>query len=358
MARSESNSIKRADLLDALNTVKPALGKAVFVPVLSHFNFSGSHVTAYDDSIAISVPCELDINCAVPGDVFLRLLGSLTAESVSLGLDAGTLLVKAGKSRLKVPTLPPEAFVFKEKGHGDSEAFVASEEFMDALELCLISVGVDPTHPAQMGVTLINDGDEYTLYSTDNVTISRFQLDEDLGVMHDRGAVILPTEFCRQLAALSKALDILPSIALHERVVFARFGEKALLFGKLVADEKPMDFASVFKRLLGAHAKVQRHELPPQWDSVFGRACVIVNPQHPVTSIEVDGDGMTIESKSSMGEVREEVALDDAPTLPRFLIDPAHVVRASKVCSHVAFLRDALMMTKGDFTHLISHCSE
>lgn len=358
---SASNSLSRSELLNALNMVKPALGKTVFVPVLGHFCFDGERVTAYDDSIAISVACEAPIEAAVPGDLFLRLLGSLTADDVTLTLKEGTLHVACGKSKLKVPTLPPAAFIFKEKGHGAGQACEVSEDTLRAIERCLIATGVDPTHPAQMGLTLVREEEVndayYTLYSTDNVTMSRYELEDDLGLDEavPAGGIIMPTEFCRQLVAMSRALNKTPTLTVHEAAVIARFGGDALLFGKLIQAEKPLDFAGVFAKMVGG--ETDSYELPPAWDSTFTRACAVVNPQHPVTSMSCEDGVLLVESKSPLGEVKDELPLD-ADDVKEFLVDPAHVLRASKVCSHVAFRPRAVVMLKGMFTHMISHCSE
>lgn len=353
-----SNSLSRGDLLNALNMVKPALGKGVFVPVLSHYCFDGESVTAYDDNIAISVPFAAGFEGAVPGDLFVRLLGSLVAEDIGLSLKEGTLHVKAGKSNFKVPTLPPAAFIFKAKGHGASETFKADEDFLRAVESCLISTGVDPTHPAQMGLTLVRDDDYYTLYSTDNVTMSQYELGEDLGLAGavDESGIIMPTEFCRQLVALSRGLNQHADVTVHEAAVMAQF-DGALLFGKLIQSEKPLDFAGVFEKMVGK--KADGAVLPPAWDSTFTRACAVVNPQHPVTSVSVEEGVMLVESKSALGEVKDELEFEhDDIEAKEFLVDPAHVLRASKVCSHVAFRPQCVVMRKGMFAHMISHCSE
>ena len=358
-----SHSTSRADLLYALNTIKPAIGKGIFVPVLSHFCFSAEYVTAYDDSIAIAMPYKAGFEAAVPGDLLLRLLGSLTSSDLGLSLKDGTLHVASGRSRFKVPTLPPEAFILKLNGHGACESFEVDSDFLQAVEGCLISTGVDPTHPAQMGLTLVREanGKEvyYTLYSTDNVTMSRYELKGDLDIEGavPEGGIIMPTEFCRLLLALSRFFNEQPVVAVYEAVVMAHFKNGATLFGKLIQSEKPLDFPGVFSKMAGDTP--ESHVLPPAWDSTFTRACAVVNPQHPVTSISVEEGVLFAESKSALGEVKDELEFEDAElTAKPFLVDPAHVLRASKVCSAVTFMPRCVLMRSESFSHVISHCSE
>ena len=109
---SDANSLNREGLLQTLNLAKPALASQPFVPILTHFCFDGAWVLAYNDVQAIGVRYSAGVECSVPGDLLIKLLGTLQASDVQLQEESGILHVSAGRSKLKLPTLPIAQFTF------------------------------------------------------------------------------------------------------------------------------------------------------------------------------------------------------------------------------------------------------
>lgn len=357
-----SSSTNRSDLLRLLDTIKPALGKVVFVPVLGHFCFDGKWVSAYNDSVGIACTVDIGITGALPGDLTLRLLNSMAADGLSITMsDAGTAVVKCGRSNVKLPTMPPDAFVFKPAQFKRPQVeFKITENALIGIEMCLIAVGVDPTHAAQMGVTV--DPASACLYSTDNVTMSRYRFkkgDPIIDAAQDGQAFILPTAFCQQLVSMAKrAGDVEIVGEVHESGIVVRFGEDVLLFGKVRSDTTPLDFAGVFSKTTSGDA-VGPIDVPALWGPTLERASAVVDPQHPVTSMECEEGVLHVETKSQLGEMKDEVDLgDDALEFKKFLVDPSHLVRAGKVCDSISFGSAAVIMQVGAFTHLVSHCRD
>lgn len=356
--KSASNSLSRKELLATLNVAKAAIGKGQFVPVLSHFCFTGESVIACDDVITIGVTMDTPLTCACPADLLLKLLNSLSADDLAFDTSvAGKVALKCGKSNLKVPCLPPKAFVHKlfDAGIADA-AFDIDEMLLLGLAKCLVSVGNDPTQPIQMGITL-QGGEKCFMYSTDNVTMSRYRFDADL----PETSVVLPTPFCMQLIAMAKAFpEEEISAYLFDRGIHVRFGGKAFLQSKLIQVETVLDFAAVFESNVSRKV-IDFCELPSVWDAAFSRAASVVSPQMPIASMSIDDEGVcTLTGTSQFGETEDvfDLALDKGTTCRAidFNIDPNHVLRAAKVTTKVAFAKGSMLLKDGAFTHLISHC--
>lgn len=367
MARKQVRAYSRADVMHSLLMVRPALGKGVFVPILSHFCFNGESVCAYDDSIGISVPMHTTFSCAVPGELMLKLLGTMVADDMDIGLVDNALQVTCGRSAVKLPMLPSSAFLFNVdalKGKNVLGEVPVDSALVEGMMACLLAVGNDPTHPAQMGVTMRNDGQGLCLYSTDNVTMSEFIVDSDTEeTFLPQGGVIMPTEFCRQLIALQGNIGSDGVMTVNEDSVVVRFAGAAdvVLFGKLIAVEKALDFPGVFDRMIPV-SKSKALQVPASWDAAFTRAAAVVNPAHPISAVSFEEGVITVESKSPIGEVVDSLEVD-ATAMPKckpFGIDPQHVIRASKICSLMNFQPKALVLQDASkrFTHLISHCVE
>lgn len=368
MARKQVSGYSRADVMHSLLMAKPALGKGNFVPVLGHFCFDGEHVTAYDDSIAIQVPLRTPFSCAVPGELMLKLLGTMVADDMDMEVVEHAVRVTCGRSTMKLPLLPDTAFLFSVdvlKRKRVLGALPVNGALVDGLTKCLLAVGNDPTHPAQMGVTVCWEKDNLFLYSTDNVTMSEFWFTSDAhpdgaGAFLSEGGAILPAEFCRQLVSLQSSIQAEGVLEFTAETVIAHFpsAEGVLLFGKLIVVEKPLDFPAVFHRMM-PNEKSKHFNIPAGWDAVFMRAAAVVNPANPITTVSCEEGTITVESKSPMGETVDVMELEDVKVTCRpFNIDPQHIIRASKLCGLLMFQPKALVLqdAANSFTHLISHC--
>ena len=201
----------KAALSEVLQLARPALSKQSFVPVLSHFCFTGSEVVAYNDLSAVIVPLTTEFQGALPGELLIKAVTSLTGQTATLVEVEGEVLVSGGKSRFKLPKMATKDFIFTSArmlSGGVLSRITVNQTFLKGLERCLISVSNDPSHPAQMGVTFAATADTAWLYATDNHTISRASLE---GVAHSVPAdefIILPTFFCDPQAMLLHFLDL------------------------------------------------------------------------------------------------------------------------------------------------------
>ena len=356
-----TTSINREALLKALALVRPALATQDFIPALTHVRFDGEYAMTYNDISAISVACGVDIKRCVPGDLLIRALGSFGGSTVALAYDEAksTLLLSSGRSKLKLPTLAGSAFPF-ELPSDNAPELMLDKHIVRGIERCLISVGSDPTHPEQMGVTLEADTDGHAvLFSTDNFSISRYQTKSKVELPGD-APIILPTFFCEQIVALSRQfseeearLTIFPTSLLIE------FGLAAAVFTKTLVDLTPVDFPKVIKRHVVSPASVELSKIPDAFDAAFQRQLlVLANEVDKTTKVETDYTGVSLFSTSAMGDADDDIEMKLTKEV-QFLVDPALVVRGLKTCTKVGFYPKVMILADddGSFLHLIAHCN-
>lgn len=355
-------TITRSALLAIVQLVRPALATQDYIPALQHIKFDGEYALAFNDISAVMVKCDVAVRRCVPGDLLIRALGSFGGESVALVYDdsKSTLLLNSGRSKLKLPTLPTNDFPFEMPIAPDkANDILLGKDILRGIERCLISVSTDPTHPATMGVTLeANEHGHAVLHSTDNFTISRFVTDSAITLPGD-APVILPTFFCQQLIALSKAfpkqlnviLAVLPSGLLVD------FGADAVVFSRNLIDAEPVDFPKIVGKFIG-NAVLPTDKVPDAFDSAFDRALLVQSAElDKTTEVKVRADSIALNSTSKAGDSDDEIEFKGGEPQV-FLVDPTLVVRALKQCSRIAFLPKTLVLTDetGAYTHLISHC--
>jgi hypothetical protein len=235
--------------------------------------------------------------------------------------------------------------------------FDLSSDDINGIEACLVGVGGDATHPIQMGVTLQAGG----FYSTDNFTMTRYlPRHTELAVLRGASApaIIIPTEFCRQLVRVARHFSGMPiTIYEFEGAIMAWIAPTMTLFSKLVNTPTPPDFVSVFQRFVPQARK--ETAIPEEWEAVFSRAALVTQGQPDAFAhVRVSRDGvLEVEANGKFGQVYEELSwVSDSEHA--CALDPALVLRGSKLCTSVALCRDAMVLTSSglDVTHLVSYC--
>lgn len=355
--------MSREGLIKILNLAKPALSTQAFVPILTHFCFDGTRVIAHNDVLAIGVRYGVGLEFCAPGELLQKMLSSLVQDKVEMAIiDTSTLVLSGGRSRLKLPTLPVADFTFDFPTSTAKEEIILTPDFISGVEKCLVSVGSDPTHPAQMGVTVASEKGHLVLYSTDNFTISRYKTDvqEELP---EGGEIILPTTFCEQLVGLSKAFPhCYAGLRSYAGALVVTWGTgadgvEAELFTKIVVDLEPMDFQKILKRY-----KVENStyvDIPEEFDLALQRALLVLEgATDKVTSVTASPKRLTLHSESSVGDSRDVLPFGDEETDVSFYIDPEMVLRGSKVSAQICVREDVLLLSgaEGRFLHMIAHC--
>ena len=365
---SDKNATNRLALIKIATLVRPALATQNYIPALTHIRLDGGQATAYNDVSAIMVRAQIEVSVCLPGELLIKALNSFSADSISMQ-EAGkdkALVLSSGRSKLKLPTFTADQFPFVLPDTSKGDMLELTPSILKGIEQCLMSVGNDPTHPAQMGVTLdLDSNHNAVLYSTDNFTISRYQTKTLIELPGD-SPVILPTFFCQQLVSLAKAFPE-DEVCLHlmPGALLAEFGKNAKLFNKTLVDLEPLDFPRIFDKhckLDGLKRRV--FTIPDSWESAFNRAMLVMGGESDkVTQLTVTDDSIKLYSTSSLGDSNDTLSFDgdpgQAPEAP-FYLDPALVLRASKACGLMTFNERALALADAEaqFVHLIAYCSK
>lgn len=356
-----NTTINRAALVAACSLVRPALSSQNYIPALTHIRFDNGEATAYNDVSAIRVKASLDIERCIPGDLLIRALGSFSGDSIAVqeGKD-GSVVLSSGRAKVKLPTLAVKDFPFT-LPTDDAPSIYVDDSILKGITRCLLSVGTDPTHPAQMGVTLDVDSNSHAvLFSTDNFTVSRYQTVTKVELPGDT-PVILPTFFCEQLVALSKTFpedDI--TMYLLAGALLVEFGKEAALFTKTLHELDPLDFP----RLVDKHCKLMEladttAPIPDAFEASLGRALLVLGGEVDKETEVLLGDGvLSLHSASPMGDADDRMSYETPEAAPVSChIDPALVLRSSKVCSRIGFLARVAVLTDDDFefVHIVAY---
>lgn len=358
------NEHKRAELLQVVNLVKPALATTPYIPALNHIHFANKYATAYNDITAIAVRADLGVKACVPGLIFAAALNSFSGTDVLIQeLDGNTLKVSSGRGNIKVPVMPASSFPYEEPNRKDGIEIELGADTIKGVERCLFSVGTDAEHPEQMGVTLDEDNGKAVLYSTDNKTVSRYQTKDKIKLPGGT-PVVLPTFFCHQLIALHKAyggkvwLTVFPSALLAD---FGNENDDAYVFTKMIIEGEVLDFKQLIDRDVGTNEKLMKSTspIPDAWDAALSRAMLVLG-QELVKATEITPDGSEkaqLKTSAQLGDADDKLTLPVDTDGASVLVDASLLLRGSKSCTAVLINEKMTIMTNDDcsFIHLVAH---
>ena len=90
--------MNRAELVKTLELVKPALATNNMVPIFQCFVFGMGMVEAYDDTIGIRGPCDIESEFAIHGNTLLGLLSNGKTEEASIEINGNAAILTMGKT--------------------------------------------------------------------------------------------------------------------------------------------------------------------------------------------------------------------------------------------------------------------
>jgi DNA polymerase III sliding clamp (beta) subunit (PCNA family) len=263
----------RTELLRLLTLAAPALARTEFVPILSHFWFTGSKLIAYNDQIGVSVACKTDFKGAVKGDVLLGLIKQSRAREVIFEEVEGGLQIKAGTAKIKLALEAPSAFLWKMPTPDPKHqiTITKSAAFLECLQMVMRSVSSDTTIPDKLGVTFMAEEGGVALYAADTESMSyaHFPLKTKWPAR-----VILPALFCEHLNAVCAGTMEKITLEVHEDRVLAEC-EGVQIYSRIIESERPLPFKETFDENYSAKSSKARVPIPSKMKLILERACII-----------------------------------------------------------------------------------
>lgn len=328
--------MKRTDLVEALKRVAPALSVKDLVPAFSDFFFDGERLQAFDGVVAIQTPLAAPIKCGLPGKLLGEFLGASHATDVEFTFSEGKAEVKAGRARMSLPSLPLEDFPFKWPD-AKSISIEASDALLAAVKACETTMGVDPSQPALLGITIEVEPDHLVLYSSTNLQMTSCVVKVKPPKVLVGRTFVLPVRFCELLLARARP----DTIAIGADAVQAHYKDGTRLFSATTGEASAKTFRTVMD---GVDWKDGFVKVPKGLEGCLSRALVVMSgdeTQH--TDVTIKGDRMRFQTVTRVAVATDYVVIEKHPDAevsvrPSLLVGPlehAAEIRVLKAC--VAF---------------------
>jgi len=185
--------INRADLVEALEKVRPAVGRNALVPKYQSFVFHGNRVQATGGALWIDTPLPegMSLTACVEAEPLFKLLDGMPHQEVDLEIQEDKLIVSASGPKVTseftiTDATPTEVPTVEQSVNLDN-----LEDLIRGLEFCQLGVCRDETMGALCGVQIDND----TLWACDRFRILQWNLDASVNLKCS-----LPVKFLEQIA--------------------------------------------------------------------------------------------------------------------------------------------------------------
>jgi DNA polymerase III sliding clamp (beta) subunit (PCNA family) len=157
-------------MLETLRRVRGVVSTKDLIPVLTHFCISGGRIQGSNGRVTIDAACpELaQHDFAVPADKFIKAIDACKGKEPSLARTDGFLSVSAGRVRVKLPTLNPEAFP-RDSASSDDATDLDVGDVVAALQRIRAFISQDASRPWSCSVYF----DAGYAYATNNVVFVR-----------------------------------------------------------------------------------------------------------------------------------------------------------------------------------------
>ena len=244
--------IERDTLLKPLQTVSGIVERRHTLPILSNVLLETDakelKLVATDLEIQVATQANLDKatsqqRITVSARKLQDILRSLPdATKVTLDSQDSKLVLRAGKSRFNLQTLPAEDFPRLAEGTGDATTLlVAQKDLKRMLQLVQYAMAQQDIRYYLNGLLILVDANKLTLVATDGHRLAHIAT--SLEESHQRTEVIMPRKAVLELVKLLDDTEEHVELQIQQNQVRCRFGDVDLV--SKVVDGKFPDFTRV-----------------------------------------------------------------------------------------------------------------
>lgn len=187
--------INKAELLTALEVVKPGIQSRETVDQATAFAFINGRVVTYNDDISLSHPVkDLELEGAVQAKELYAILKKMKGDEVEFEKENNSIIFKSGRAKADLTIQEEIRMPLGEIGEIKGWKKLP-EDFCHFLKFAMATCVKDLARPMLVGVNVREDG---FMESSDNRRLTRCELGEGMPVPD----FILPASSCKEVVKL------------------------------------------------------------------------------------------------------------------------------------------------------------
>jgi len=335
--------IKRDELIDVLQKVRPGLAETERVEQATHFVFSDDEIITYNDQICVIYPFNSGLACSVPAAELYKVLMSVTADEIEIVLKDDKLKINAGKTKAAIVTQEGEVIFgyIETLGLNKIKSYrKLPEDFIEGMKMCHFSASRDMTDIRLTGLFVDDDA----IISTDDLRISRyiFANEKGLGVTFN-----IPAMAVEELIKFPVV-----KFATNDLWAFFVTGDGIIFGARLLIKDFP-DVEGYFKF---SGIKVT---LPEDFAKSVEIASIMTTGEvarDELIEVQVTRDVIRCKGKGKRGWIENEMEMNDKLVSPdfSFLINPYFLLMILKHTREMIYGDNRAMFKAPNFNHIMS----
>jgi len=307
-------TVNRASLAKAMTSLARTVERRNTIPILSHVRMSidgeALALTANNldmeasTTLACSNPAGLVKSFTTPAHMLESILRKMPDGDVTLAQEEGqakSLIVKQGRSRFQLPTLPSEDFPTLEAGELPVRFQMTGSELLAAIKPISFAISKEETRYYLNGVHLHRKGDLLVFVATDGHRLARstVPLPEGAG---DIPPIIIPRAAVAEIARMAEGQDAPLHLAASASKVHVAAGATTFI-SKLIDGTFP-DYERVIPQANGKIATLKREAL----EEAVDRVATIASDKSRAAAFDFAPERLAISMKNpDMGTAEDEI---------------------------------------------------
>jgi len=347
--------MNKKELLTALKGIKPALAQKTVIARADHYVLADGRIAAYNDSICISYPLPLDIECTVPAEEFLAAVEAFNDDEeieVKLNKEKNLELTAPGtKAEIAIADVDDkgvESLIHSLQFSALKFKKTASN-FIQGLDWCRYSADKHSTEDNFHCICIRKD----KMYGTDTFRLTRFELDK---AMKD---FLIPAKNVNSL--IKQEFD---EYAIADNWVHFRKqeGEGHLIFSSVILPMDYPEYDDILDEFEGA-----AYSYPAKKETIdllkkVTPLCKGDFDAEKVVNVDIRGGKKDKGTKITISAVKENAKLqkkitssEKPPKEPlTFSINPIFLSEVLSTTSEISVATDKLMFSTEQIKHVVS----
>lgn len=329
--------IERKILVSLLERLKPAIATAGSIAELKHVWWDGKFIYSFNNGMGIRIAWETDLTpCGVPGKVLLGLLESSTAKEIELVQDEGSLVLKMGRAKSTMVTLPSDRnpWPYNEVDLTDAVTMELTDKLLDGLRRACIVKASHPHNTYHYGVVLFPNRDFVGLYTTDSVVLAEISVAAKLDKKLSK--TVLPHAYVSQLLGLKNGTVKFAADAIVTEVNDIQLCSNLL------------DKSDVVELPEWVGSKVHGDENPVAIPKDFGegleRATVLAGSVPAFVTLSISKKEMELTGKLTFGLLQEKFTLEKSGSDGTIVVGLDYLKSLYKEATEIAIANEMLLL--------------
>ena len=352
--------MNREELLKTLRLAAPALlsDSDAVLPILKSVKFTGSHVIASNDVIAICLAIPVTEEGIVPGRKLISFLSACNSKNAKVTKSKkGNLLVKCASAQLRLSVQPEDEWPFDFPDIEQAETMPVNEAFFEALERCSAQ-SPDTGLGSWAGGIIFLIGTVFGVYGTgqSRATIAYCRVEGIKSRKKETDLrVVVPSSFCKAAVTIARTLGTEAVLHVTEDSAVLDWDEgENVISTKLIQ----VDMPDVVGRFLGAtkDAGGDAILIKPALADALQRAVVIGDLG--TCRVTHEEDGLRLRARGSGAVLNELVKFTKDEVVPDVdqLIAAGLICKWLNECTEISFGEKATVLRSesGLFTYVVA----